>query len=224
VGRVEPGRRIEHTVGVRSVAIAALLLAFTPSGSAGTLAASDGVTIFSRPGILFGSVASNRAGEAVTIQARDCGHDAFRVVSGAETHAGGGWSIHFGPGINSTVRAVWRNARSAPITLREPVRVTLNDRPGRRVEVIVTAQRNFWRKRVRIQRFARRLDAWVNARWVVLADTHSRPGSPFTSTVAEIALRLPAGTRVRAIVPASEARPCYVAGTSPPIVFRPKDG
>ena len=194
---------------------AALLAASVPSGIvASTGGAANRVTIFGRPGILFGSVDSPLPGEAVSIQAKDCGQRAFRVVSGTTTHVGGDWTMHFGPGINSTVRAVWRGHTSSPITIRQPAFVTLNRRTGRRVEVFITAQRNLWRKRVRIQRYDRRLATWTNVRWVVLTDTHARPGSPFTSTMARLVLRVPKGALVRAVLPSSEARPCYAAGVS----------
>ena len=194
---------------------AALLAASVPGGIvASTGGAANRVTIFGRPGILFGSVDSPLPGEAVSIQAKDCGQRAFRVVSGTTTHVGGDWTMHFGPGINSTVRAVWRGHTSSPITIRQPAFVTLNRRTGRRVEVFITAQRNLWRKRVRIQRYDRRLATWTNVRWVVLTDTHARPGSPFTSTMARLVLRVPKGALVRAVLPSSEARPCYAAGVS----------
>jgi hypothetical protein len=194
---------------------AALLAASVPGGiAAATGGAAERVTIFSRPGILFGSVDSALPGEAVAIQAKNCGQRAFRVVSGTTTHVGGDWTMHFGPGINSSVRAVWRNHTSSPITIRQPAFVTLNRRTGRRLEVFVTAQRNLWRKRVRIQRYDRRRATWTNVRWVVLTDTYARPGSPFTSTMARLVLRAPKGTLVRAVLPSSEARPCYAAGVS----------
>ena len=199
---------------------AALLAAAVPGAIvASTGGAPERVTIFSRPGVLFGSIDSRRPGEPVSIQAKDCGRRAFRVVSGTTTHAGGDWTMHFGPGINSTVRAVWRNHVSSPIAIRQPAFVTLNRRTGRRVEVFVTAQRNLWRKRVRIQRYDRRLSAWTNIRWVVLTDTYARPGSPFTSTVARLTLLVPEGTLVRAVLPSSEARPCYTAGVSRAVRF-----
>jgi hypothetical protein len=179
--------------------------------------ASERVTIFSRPGTLFGSVDNRRAGEGVTIQAKDCGQPSFRVVGGATTVEGGGWSMPFGAGINTTVRAVWKDATSTPIAIREPPRMQLAKRSGNRFEVFVTGRRNFWRKRVTIQRFDRRLGTWSRIKTVVLTESYAARGYGYSAAGGKFKLSLPKGTLVRAVLPLSEARPCYLAGTSPSV-------
>lgn len=176
--------------------------------------ASERVTIFARPGTLFGSVDNRRAGEAVTIQAKDCGQPSFRVVAGATTVEGGGWSTSFGAGINTTVRAVWKNETSAPIAIREAPRVGLVKRTGSRFEAFVTGRKSFWRKRVLIQRFDRRLGTWLRVRSVVLTETYVARGYGYSAAGGKFRLSLPKGTLVRAFLPLSEARPCYIAGVS----------
>src|SRR5687767_14746743 len=105
----------------RVVAAGALALI----GVATAAAASAPVTIFARsstlgpfePAELFGTVGSSRVGEDVTIQAKDCGHDSFRVVSGTTTRRGGSWSAEYSPGIGTTLRAVWKGSASSQITI-----------------------------------------------------------------------------------------------------------
>jgi hypothetical protein len=179
--------------------------------------ASERVTIFSRPGTLFGSVDNRRAGEGVTIQAKDCGQPSFRVVGGATTVEGGGWSIPFGAGINTTVRAVWKDSTSTPIAIREPPRMQLAKKLGKRFEVFVTGKRSFWRKRVTVQRFDRRLGTWSRIRTVVLTESYAARGYGYSGAGGKFKLSLPKGTLVRAVLPLSEARPCYLAGTSPAV-------
>ena len=64
----------------------------------------------------------------------------------------------------------------------------------------------FWRKRVLFQRLDRRLGTWATVKKVVL--TRSTGGVTFRAPV-------PKGSLVRAVLPLSEARPCYLAGYSP---------
>lgn len=194
------------------------LLATAQAQLSRLVVASERVTIFARPGTLFGSVDNGRAGEAVTIQAKDCGQPSFRVVAGAITVEGGGWSIPFGSGINTSVRAVWKNETSTPIAIREAPRVMLGKLSGRRFSVTVGGRKSFWRKRVQIQRFDRRLGTWSRVRSVVLTETYVASGwSAFTRGGAKFRLSLPKGTLVRAVFPLSEARPCYTAGVSPAV-------
>lgn len=180
-------------------------------------AAPEQVTIFSREGTLYGSVSADRADEIVTIQARDCGAPthAFRDVAEARTREGGSWSLEFSTGITSTLRAAWREQVSSPIIVRQPARVQLAPlASGRRFRVTVGGKTQFWRKRVLIQRFDRRLGTWKLMRAVVLTETGGFPGYGGAVTWADFRFSLPRGTLVRAVFPRSQARPCYLAGVS----------
>lgn len=188
--------------------------------------ASERVTIFARPNVvrdysgttLYGSVETRRAGEGVTIQAKDCRQPSFRVVAGATTDDGGGWSTTFYPQITTTVRAVWKDATSTPITVRQAAGVWLTKHFGGELRVSVGGRTTFWRKRVRIERFDPRLGRWQLARSMLLTRTGGAKGQgPQTGTSyswASFKPKLPKGTLVRAVFPLSQARPCYLAGTS----------
>jgi hypothetical protein len=188
--------------------------------------ASERVTIFARPNVvrdfrgttLYGSVENRREGEGVTVQAKDCGQPSFRVVAGATTSEGGGWSTTFYPQITTTVRAVWKDDTSTPITVRQAAGVALTKHVGGELRVYAGGRKSFWRKRVRIERFDARLGRWRLARTVLL--TRSAPArgqGPQVGTSgswASFKPKLPKRTLVRAVLPLSQARPCYLAGTS----------
>jgi hypothetical protein len=185
---------------------------------------SERVTIAVRPATLrgrqvlnvFGSIDSDRAGEDVAIQAKDCGKDSFRVADGAITREGGAWSADFIPAITTTLRAVWNETVSAQITVRQRITVYLRRQVhGRGFVVGVDGKESFWRKRILIQRFDRRLGTWSTVKSVVLTETgfgDSRLGTH--STLAEFKARTPKGSLLRAVFPLSQARPCYLQGVS----------
>ena len=188
---------------------------------------SDEVTIVARPAIaslegppirLFGSLQNGRAGEVVTIQAKECGvsPQSFRDAAEAHTEEGGSWSLNFLPGANATLRAVWKNQVSAEVAVRQRPRVQLVRPPRsvRRFEVAVVAKAQFWRKRVSFQRFERRLGRWTTIRSVVLTETGAAPGSPYVWSSAKFRASVPSGTLVRAVFPLSQARPCYLGAVS----------
>ncbi len=189
--------------------------------------ASDQVTIFARPMIvsgfpilqttLYGAVANRRAGETVEIQAKDCGSPTFRSAGGTETVDGGGWTMPYRPGISTTLRAVWKDSASAQIAVKQRARPYLVNRPGgKSFYVGVSGKRSFWHKQVVIQRLDRKSSRWVDVKRVLLTDT-SAISTPVqeVSTSAEFTVKLPRGTLIRAVMPLSEAKPCYLGGVSP---------
>jgi hypothetical protein len=187
--------------------------------------ASERVTIAARPSILraderttlFGTVENGKPDELVRVQSKDCGQRFFRDVASATTRDGGGWSTELNPGINTTVRAVWNETASSQIAVRQRPVLLLRrlPTPARRFEVSVSARTSFWRKRVAIERFDRRLGRWVRVKSVVLTETGtSAPGYGFAQTSAKFSARVPRGALVRAVLPRSQARPCYLAGYS----------
>jgi len=179
--------------------------------------AADRVTLRARPTVvsvatgtrvtLFGSIDPGRAGEDIKIQAKDCGLDFFRVVAGAITKEDGEWStFYFGASVNTTLRAVWRDAISDEVAIRRRATIIIRKRTAKRFEVAVGGA--VWRKRASVQRFDPRLGTWSVVRSVVLADDYG------IGARATFRLVVPKGTLVRAVFPRSQAGPCYLPGTS----------
>jgi hypothetical protein len=121
------------------------------------------------------------------------------------------------PGVNTMLRAVWKDSASAQIAVKQRARPYLLKRPsGRAFYVGVSGKRSFWHKRVLIQRFDTKSRRWVDLKKVVLTDTSST-SLPVAevSTSAEFTVNQPKGTLIRAVMPLSEAKPCYLGGVSP---------
>lgn len=184
--------------------------------------ASERVTLAARPSILrsgqpvtvFGTVDSRRAGELVQVQAKECGQRFFRDVASATTGEGGAWSTDFYPGIGASVRAVWNETASAQVRIQQRPLLVLRREFGRRFQVDVSGKTSFWRKRVRVERLARRLGGWVTVKSVALGDSGASAGDPYPSSEAEFTASVRKGTLLRAVLPRSQARPCYLAGYS----------
>jgi hypothetical protein len=186
--------------------------------------ASDGLTIAVAPQVLgpsdkatvFGAVADGRAGQLVTVQFKQCGlyPVRFRDVHEAPTAANGSYSVDTWrvPSVNGVYRAVAGDRVSAEVSVRGRPLVHLQRASGGAWSVRVTAVHQFYRKRVLIQRFGRRLGIWTTVKTVVL--TKQVGGGPFVHSSAEFRAALPKGTTLRAVFPASQAKPCYLAGYS----------
>ena len=179
-----------------------------------TLAARPSVVRWGTPVRLFGSIASGRSDEAVTIEIKECGVPStfFRESIGTHTHDGGTWSVETGMRTTTTFRARSGGYTSAEVTVRQRPYVQVSHRGGRRFDVFVRALSSFWRKQVLIQRYDRRLGTWLKVRSVVLTET---AGSGITAvTSASFRASIPRRTLVRAVFPRTQARPCYLAGYS----------
>jgi hypothetical protein len=162
-----------------------------------------------------GGVGSGNANVDIYIDAQTCGDGRWDVISGAHTGPGGGFSAEFGAGINLLVRARAEGATSNVVKIQQRPSVTLRQTPRGTFSVLVNAARSFWKKRVVLQRYEPSVRSWRNVRSVVLADSGSRPGSPFVwSETEKFRQQLAKGTLVRATLPLSQAKPCYAAGYS----------
>lgn len=180
-----------------------------------TLAARSTLVAPLTPIFISGTISSRREGETVTIQVKDCGQPSYRNMFVVDTHAGGTWSSEFYPGINTSVRATWGEAASAPVAIRQQPRVFLRHLNGRRYEIAVSAKVPFWRKRALLQQ--RRQGAWKTVKSVVLTEQNAVGTQGVVWTSAQFKATIPRGAQLRAALPATTARPCYVAGVSPTV-------
>lgn len=202
-------------------ALAATIAVLVPvSASAHLASPSQRVTIFARPtvvgwaeaALLYGTASGAGPQDVVRIEMKECGSSVYRTVVEAHALAGGGWSAPVAPSVTATVRAVWKRFSSAPVTIRQEAWVTLDRRrSGVGYLVAVTSKRSLWRKKVEIQR--RSKDSWRTVKRVRLTDSVRSTGR-VSASEATIALDVPTGTQLRAVLPSEQARPCYTRSVS----------
>jgi hypothetical protein len=158
--------------------------------------------------------------EPVTVQFKECGLRPSRFRNAAQVGPtpgqGANWSASITPAANGTVRATigpYTTSNEVRILTRPQVRLAQTRSGSSRAEV--DARVSFRGKPVRIERHDR--GRWTALRAVVL----SRAEEVFIDGVRYVrsrsdgfALEVPAGTKVRAVLPQAQAKPCYVAGYS----------
>jgi hypothetical protein len=196
--------------------------------------AASGVTLVVQPRVVrdvgqrmtvFGSVASGKAGEKVIVQFKACGASPspFRDFLETTTRAGGGFSFlelqPFGPGISGVFRAVSGDATSPDLPITHLADVSLQYPRGGRTTVRVSARVSLWRRHALLQRYDRPRGTWVTIRRVTLTEQGGGP-SPYPGPAPTVFYTEPfrpgvaRGTLIRAVMPLSQARPCYLAGVS----------
>jgi hypothetical protein len=170
------------------------------------------------PASISGKIASGKADELVTIQAKDCAiGSGFRDVAEARTNDSGDWTTRYSSQIGTTVRAVYKGEVSSTVTIKQQPYISLRTRPGGRFEIYMNGRISFWRKKVLFQRLDPRVGTWRTLKTVTLTETGAPQGVSFVYTFEKFAARVPKGSRLRAVLTAKQAGPCYLPVTSPTI-------
>jgi hypothetical protein len=177
------------------------------------------VTVFS------GTVSSDASGQTVDVLGQDCGVTGFRLIRGTHTRAGGGWRVEnplpdppwsYTP-VNSgvTYRARWNDQLSEPRVWATPAPLTAK-RVGRRAWRVYTSPPppgtvRMKGKRVELQRLTGGSWRTIQRKPLVSKPRLYYGGAFNHEAVFKIAQR---GWRLRAVLPAESAAPCYLAGVT----------
>ena len=185
--------------------------------------AAETISISARPTIagagdrvvVTGSIGSGRAEVDLTLEAKYCDETTWREISATRTDQGGTWYIEYVPLITQMVRAKAAGDTSAEIKVQTRPTVSLGQRPPGMFFVNVNSQRGFWRKRASLQRFDRVKRVWREVRKIQLTETGAPPGVGWVWTGSEkVRVQVAKGTTLRAVLPLSQTKPCYLAGYS----------
>jgi len=195
------------------VLAAGLGLGFRADSDAISIRAYPSIVKYNQRVIVSGVVDGARPNESVTVQGKECGVPGafFRGLWGASTTEGGAYDAEFYLRTTSTLRAVSGSEISPELTVRARVGVGLAPVPGRRglfrvwVDSLIVP---FTGKRVVIERYDPGTRKWRDVRTLVL-----RSGR-FLAERVGFRIPVPKGTTVRAHLPLSQAKPCYLAGYS----------
>jgi hypothetical protein len=201
----------------RALAVTLLVVAATAAAAYGaatsvTLAARNTVVTPLAPSTtLLGKIDEAKAGEVITIQGQECGVAGgfWRSVSSTQTLSNGTWTMRQFIRTATVFRATWKDSVSATVTVRPRASVEFFKRSKGFLIRAGGAVGNWHNKRVVVERYDRRLGKWSRLTSVVLKGESggwaSREGLRF---------RVPKGTRLRAVLSAVQAAPCYLAGYS----------
>lgn len=173
------------------------------------------LVIWNQPVTASGTIGSGRSDQLVTIQLRPCDEDTWRDLGEATTTSGGVWTVDLLANIGGFIRARSGDAVTDPVTIRQRPWVFFSQRRPGRFRAGVQAYRQFWHRKMAIQRFDTKTRRWVTVKRVLLTETAgSGAQSDIASTTDQFRVDVPKGTTLRATLPLSEARPCYLAGYS----------
>jgi hypothetical protein len=187
--------------------------------SAGAAASPQTVTISaSRPAVVFGKsvtlsgkISDSKPSENVNVLAEPFGTTAFGALAAVQTVSGGHWSEVVKPTIQTSYQATWKSATSSTVSVKVRPLITLslvNQATGR-FSTKVSAARPFAGKFLLVQRLT---STGVSTLKRVTLDSTS---------AATFGVRLHVGrSRLRVVMPTSQAAPGYITGTSNVVTVR----
>ena len=176
-----------------------------------TISASRPVVVFGQSVTLSGAVSSHKSGETVTIKSEPFGKSVLSDLATASTTTRGAWSYAAKPTIETTYQASWMTTTSHTVTVkvRPLVSLKLVGATSGTFSVTVTGERAFTGKYVLVERLT---SAGVAILKHVTLDA---------SSSATFKVRLHRGlSRLRAVIPSSQAAPGYITGMSNVVTVR----
>jgi hypothetical protein len=193
-----------------AMCVAGLALGFGADTAVITIRAYPALVTWRQPVTVSGQIEQSAAGELVTIEGRECGvPGGFHALAAAQTTAGGGWTVEYNPRVKTTLRAAWQDDTSTQLTVLVRAPVNLVPISATRVSVSTYAVGRVDGKRISIQRFDTDSRTWRSLKTVVLESSYAEYAER-----RNIKIGVPKGTTLRAVLPLSQAKPCYLAGYS----------
>src|SRR6266516_854546 len=172
-----------------------------------TLKAATTVVAYGGSTSLSGVLSTQKVGQAIDIQAQDCGQTAFKKVATATTTTAGAFSSAPKPTLNTSYQAKNKGSTSAIVAVKVTPLLSLQKLSLGKFKVSATAAQSFVGKYVVFQRL--RNSKWVTLKKVTLA-TVATTTAPTQVTSSTFKIKLPAKLRIRSILPATQAATCYL--------------
>jgi plastocyanin len=177
------------------------------------------LTLFAEPQIvtygsrvtLTGELSSKKAGEDVIVLATPCGRSEPTKAMTVQTTSGGEYTAGLRTARNTVYTVQVKNTTSEEVSVEVRPRVRLGRVAAHRYSLRVFAAQRFAGKYATFQRYNG--SRWVSIKRVRL---HSNSTNILPTVISSVAFRsaLRPRTKVRAVLPQSQAGSCYLASTS----------
>jgi hypothetical protein len=175
-----------------------------------TLKATPTVVAYGASPTLSGILSTGRVGQSLELQAEECGQAAFKKLASVSTTTGGAFSFVAKPTIDTSYEAKLKGSTSPAVAVKVAPLLMLKRLALGKFSVSVSAAQSFVGRYVVFQR--RRNAKWVTLKQVTLTSVRTTT-APTQVSSASFRLKLPAGVRLRMVLPAAQAGSCYAAAS-----------
>lgn len=185
----------------------------TASAPSVSLQIKPSAIVYGHEVLLRGRAPRARAREQITVLARTCSFTGAVPVKTLRTRTGGAFSFRIGPTLNTTYVVSWRKQKSRRVAVAVAPDVDVDMEAAGRFRVSVSAGggSSFAKKKVLLQRRAQKKWRTVGSATLALV---SPPDALTSVSRATVSAHVARGTKLRAVLPPAQARPCYRSGIS----------
>jgi hypothetical protein len=179
-----------------------------------TLTAGAPTVTYGSPVILSGQLSTQKPNQTIAIGATECGSTKQTKAATLKTGANGAYSAAITPTIGTAYQASFKNVNSAAVAIAvSPLLELTRSAPGS-YTAKATAGQALTGKFVLFQRYKKLKKRWVQVKRIALGKAVPGTTKPAMVSSASFKSALPRGTRVRVMITAKQAGPCYAAATS----------
>ena len=198
--------------GILGAALAAAAAAAPPVNL--TLAAGTAIVTYGSPVTLSGQLSNQKPNQTIGIGATECGTTKQAKAATLKTVANGAYSGAVTPTIGAAYQATYKNVKRAPVSIAVRPLLELTRTAAGSYTAKVTAAQALTGKFVLFQRYKKLRKRWAQVKRLALGT--ATPGATKPAMVSPVSFKsaLPRGTRVRMMITAKQAGPCYAAATS----------
>ena len=195
-----------------SIIGAALASAATAAAPTLSLTASAPTVDFGKPVTLSGTLSGQKGNQNVALDATECGSTKATRVATVKTAANGTYTTIVSPLAATKYQASNKNLTSSTVAvtvrpLLQLVKVARNSYTGK-----VTVGRSLKGKTVMFQRYSRLRKRWVQVKRLILTtETVGPAAKPLVVDSVSFKAKLAKKTRVRLLISAAQAGPCYLS-------------
>jgi plastocyanin len=185
-----------------------------------TVAAAPRTVNYGGSTTVSGTLSTAQANQKVDIMAQPCGENNAKAVGTVTTGAGGAFTFHAQPTLNTIYSAKFgagNNAATSPnvnVNVRPIVKLRRN--AAHRFSVQVISAQSFVGKAVVFQRWVAKRKRWIRVKTVFLGarTAASTPLAATTVSTVTFGANLRSRLSVRAVLASGQAGPCYVTAKS----------
>jgi hypothetical protein len=179
-----------------------------------SIAANPTLVVYGKTTVLSGTLSPAKANQNVTVQGQECGKPNYAKVATVKTTSTGGFTATVTPTVATIYQAKLRATVSSTVAVKVKPLVQLVRVARGSYTANVTAGQSLTGKAVFFQRYSKLKQRWVQVKKVVLTTATAGTAKPTTVTSANFTAKVARRARVRLLLSAPQAAPCYVSATS----------
>lgn len=179
-----------------------------------TLTATPTSVAYGGKVMLSGQLSTKQPNQQIGIQSTPCGSTKRSKVGNVRTGADGTFTFGVDPALATSYEGSYKNGMSpvVPVTVKPVLELTRVARGSFKAKA--TAGQALTGKFVLFQRYAKLRKRWVQVKRLALGPAVPGPTKPTMVSSVSFRAKLVRGTRVRMMITAAQAGPCYLAALS----------